>query len=82
MQRKAFKKIGDRLAFNSSSAEAIFLIVNETELGFMYLLESTPFGSVQFVHREVVNFDEDEVEEPAKTEEPTDGEHKSTTRKG
>jgi len=82
MQRKAFKKIGDRLAFNSSSAEAIFLIVNETELGFMYLLESTPFGSVQFVHREVVNFDEDEAaEEPAKTEEPTDGKHKSPTSK-
>lgn len=79
MQRKAFKKIGDRLAFNSSSAEAIFLIVNETELGFMYLLESTPFGSVQFVHREVVNFDEDEEVTP---EETPDVEHKSTTRKG
>ena len=79
MQRKAFKKIGDRLAFNSSSAEAIFLIVNETELGFMYLLESTPFGSVQFVHREVVNFDED-VEEVT-PEEPTDGKHKSPASK-
>ena len=82
MQRKAFKKIGDRLAFNSSSAEPIFIILNESELGFMYLLETTPFGSVQFVHREAVNFEEDEVEEePAKTEEPTDGKHKSPTSK-
>jgi len=80
MQRKTFKKIGDRLAFNSTSAEPIFLIVNETELGFMYLLETTPFGSVQFVHREAVNFDEDETE--VTTEEPENVEHKSTTRKG
>jgi len=77
MQRKTFKKIGERLAFNSSTAEPIFIILNETELGFMYLLESTPFGSVQFVHRDSVNFDEDEV-----AEETPDVEHKSTTRKG
>jgi len=80
MQRPAFKKIQNKLAFNNPGAEPIFLIVQEVSDGFMYMLETTPFGTVSFVHRELVSLEEDEQ---AEAEEPkTDGEHKSTTRKG
>lgn len=79
MQRPAFKKIQNKLAFNNPGADPIFLIVQEVEDGFMYMLETTPFGTVSFVHRGLVSLEEDEE---VKTEEPTDGEHKSTTRKG
>lgn len=66
--RPHFKKIGNKLAFNNPGAEPIFLIVEEVEAGYLYFLETTPFGSVNFVNRDSVNFDEDEEEV---TEEPS-----------
>lgn len=74
MQRKSFKKINDKLGFNTPGSDTIFMILHETEAGFMYILESSPFGSVNFVHRDLVE-DETPVEEA-----PV--EHKNTTRKG
>lgn len=69
--RPAFKKIGNKLAFNNPGGEPIFMIVQEVEAGYLYFLETTPFGSVNFVHKELVE-PEEEVEEkveeePAKT---------------
>lgn len=54
MQRKNFKRIGGSLAFNTPQAEPIFLILQELENGYMYIMESSPFGPVQFVHRHLV----------------------------
>ena len=62
--RPAFKKIGNKLAFNNPGAEPIFLIIDEKEAGYLYFLETTPFGTVNFVHRDLVELDED-VEEKA-----------------
>ena len=65
--RPAFKKIQNKLAFNNPSAEPIFMIIQETELGYLYFLETTPFGTVNFVHRDLVEVEEEKVEEePAK----------------
>lgn len=68
--RPAFKKIGNKLAFNNPGADPIFLIVNEVPEGFLYFLETTPFGTVSFVHRELVEIEEEPEEkaeeEPAK----------------
>ena len=67
--RPAFKKIGNKLAFNNQGGEPIFIIVQELDLGYLYFLETTPFGSVNFVHKELVEVEE-EVEEKVE-EEPT-----------
>lgn len=60
MQRKNFKRVKNNLAFNTPEADPIFLILQELETGYMYIMESTPFGPVQFVHKHL-------VEEPEKT---------------
>ena len=69
MHRKNFKRIGDKLAFNTPQADPIFVVLQELETGYMYIMESTPFGPVQFVHRNLVDEPEDEVveEKAAKT---------------
>ena len=68
--RPAFKKIGNKLAFNNPGGEPIFLIVQEVEAGYLYFLETTPFGSVNFVHKDLVEpeevVEEKPEEEPAK----------------
>ena len=72
--RPAFKKIGNKLAFNNPGGEPIFMIVQEVEAGYLYFLETTPFGSVNFVHKELVEVEETEekaVEEPSSPKEPT-----------
>jgi len=65
MQRKNFKKEGNYLAFNTPQADPIFLILQETDAGFMYIMESSPFGPVQFVHRNFVL--EEETNEDTET---------------
>ena len=67
--RPAFKKIGNKLAFNNPGGEPIFIIVQELDLGYLYFLETTPFGTVNFVHKELVEPEEvveNAEEEPAK----------------
>ena len=64
--RPAFKKIGNKLAFNNPGGEPIFIIVQELDLGYLYFLETTPFGTVNFVHKELV--EPEEVEEKAEEE--------------
>ena len=54
MQRKNFKKIGNKLAFNTASADPIFMILQEFDEGYLYFLETTPFGPINFVHRHLV----------------------------
>lgn len=56
------------LGFNTPGAEPQFLILQELEDGFMYMLASKPFGPVNFVYRDLVNLPEEEEELPA--EEP------------
>ena len=66
--RPAFKKIGNKLAFNNPGGEPIFIIVQELDLGYLYFLETTPFGTVNFVHKELVEVEE--TEEKAGEKEP------------
>lgn len=63
MQRKNFKRIGNKLAFNTASAEPIFKIVQEVEDGYFYFLKTTPYGDVKFVWKELVAQPEEAVEE-------------------
>ena len=67
MQRKNFKRIGDKLAFNTPQADPIFVVLQELETGYMYIMESTPFGPVQFVHRNLVDEPEEVKEEEKST---------------
>ena len=67
MQRKNFKKIGDKLAFNTASADPIFIIIQEFDEGYLYFLETTPFGPINFVHRHLV--EEEVLDESPKVEE-------------
>ena len=61
MQRKNFKRIGDKLAFNTASADPIFIIIQEFDEGYLYFLETTPFGPINFVHRHLVEEEKEEV---------------------
>ena len=61
MQRKSFKKIGNKLAFNTASADPIFMIIQELDEGYLYFLETTPFGPINFVHKELVEVEEKEL---------------------
>ena len=54
MQRKNFKRIGNKLAFNTASADPIFMILQEFDEGYLYFLETTPFGPINFVHKHLV----------------------------
>lgn len=63
MQRKNFKRIGNSLGFNTPQADPIFLILQELESGYMYIMETQPFGPVQFVHKSFV-LEEEKDEEP------------------
>lgn len=69
--RKYFKRIGDKLAFNSMDAEPIFLIIEEKENGYIYFQESKPFGELMFVLKNLV--EEEEVQEEATEEPPKTG---------
>ena len=70
MQRKNFKKIGNKLAFNTASADPIFMILQEFDEGYLYFLETTPFGPINFVHRHLVEEEKaDSVDESPKVEE-------------
>ena len=70
MQRKNFKKIGDKLAFNTASADPIFIIIQEFDEGYLYFLETTPFGPINFVHRHLVEEEKaDSVDVSPKVEE-------------
>lgn len=69
MHRKNFKKVGNNLSFNTQNADPIFLIIEEKEDGFLYVVETKPFGPVSYVRKDMVEIDEEEtVEEevPAK----------------
>ena len=67
MERKHFKRIGDKLGFNTPSAEAIFLILQELDAGYMYIMESSPFGQVMFVHKRLVVEEEKEEKKETKS---------------
>lgn len=69
MQRKNFKKIGNKLAFNTQSADPIFIILQELDEGYFYFLETTPFGPVSFVHKHLVEEDENEKVDEVSEEE-------------
>ena len=71
MQRKNFKRIGDKLAFNTPQADPIFVILQEIDSGYMYIMESTPFGPVQFVNRGLVEEGQVEEVEEKKTDKTT-----------
>lgn len=72
MQRKNFKKVDNKLAFNTPDADPQFLILQELDNGFLYVLESKPFGPVNFVYKELVNIQEDKDEETQETSETSD----------
>ena len=61
MQRKNFKKIGNKLAFNTASADPIFMILQELDEGYLYFLETTPFGPINFVHKHLVEEEKEEL---------------------
>lgn len=67
MHRKNYKRIGDSLAFNTAEADPIFQIIMETELGYAYMLKTTPYGDLKFVWKELVA--EPEVEENEESDE-------------
>ena len=70
MQRKNFKRIGNKLAFNTASADPIFIIIQEFDEGYLYFLETTPFGPINFVHRHLVEEEKaDSVDGSPKVEE-------------
>ena len=70
MQRKNFKKIGNKLAFNTASADPIFIIIQEFDEGYLYFLETTPFGPINFVYRHLVEEEKaDSVDGSPKVEE-------------
>ena len=70
MQRKNFKRVKNNLAFNTPDADPIFLILQELEAGYMYIMETQPFGPVQFVHKHLVD-EPEEVQKETKSTKST-----------
>lgn len=77
MQRKSFKKTGNRLAFNTAAADPIFMILQELPEGYFYFLETTPFGAVNFVHRELVLDEDEKPSKDVETKEEQSGRKRS-----
>ena len=82
MQRKNFKRIGNKLAFNTASADPIFMILQEFDEGYLYFLETTPFGPINFVHRHLVEEEEkaDSVDGSPKEEVVEETKEKKSTK--